>query len=247
VAKSVIVLIVFLFVLAVAVAYLFAKYTDQAEVVRARDEKERLTTQRDSILSVAAAKDSLVAVLQERAGSLEQSVDSLLSHQAALEAGRVDVETANWRVFNDDSIMTKMSTRWPEYKRSFRFRDIQDPGTGVELRYLLCPWGFTTEILNNANDARSFKQQTGALHEVVDLQDSVIHLEKRIAGLEREKAEAFRTGYDSAYVLYTKLNDKYVKLLENPRIEMGFPGWLPVAGGVALGLVGGAAVGGAIK
>jgi hypothetical protein len=210
--------------------------------LRAQQEMGRLHHQRDSILVVVAGKDSLVATLQTQVGSLEGSIIELKAEQQELENKRADAESAIWHLFHDDSIMVEFKREWPQYARSqWGFTEIRDRTTGLRVKYFVAPWSFTNEILNNCNDARSFRQQSQKLVQVVRLQDTVIYFEKRIAGLEREKAAAFRIGYDSAYVLYAGLNDKYVKLLENPRIDMGFAGWWPVAGGVALGFVGGMA------
>lgn len=241
--KSVVTLLVLLFLLAVAFSYILAKFGDQAEVLRAKEEKGRVERQRDSILALAAEKDALVASLQTKVDTLEISIGTLKAEQEDLERKRMDEASATWHLFHDDSILVNFRKVWPQYKKSqWGFAEIRDADTGLLLKYFVAPWGFTNDILNDANDARSYRQQSQKLLQVVSLQDTVIHFEKRIAGLEREKADAFRSGYDSAYVLYTRLNDKYVKLLENPRIDMGFPGWWPVAGGVALGFMGGVAV-----
>jgi hypothetical protein len=242
VSKGLITLLVILFVLAVGFSYILAKYTDQAEVLRAQQEMGRLQDQRDSILKLAAGKDSLVALLQSEVRTREETIRSLKEQRQDMEQARAHAESAIWHLFHDDSIMVIFKKEWPQYAHSqWGFTEVADRTTGLHVKYFVAPWSFTNEILNNCNDARSYREQSQMLLKTVGLQDTVIHLEKRIAGLESEKAMAFRNGYDSAYTLYTGLNEKYVKLLENPRIDMGFAGWLPVAGGVALGVIGGVA------
>jgi hypothetical protein len=80
------------------------------------------------------------------------------------------------------------------------------------------------------------------------MQDQIIDLEKEIVVLEEEKSEAYKQGYDSAYVKYQDLNEKYLTLLNYPpSVEFGLPQIGAVAIGTAVGFVGGVAVGSATK
>jgi len=55
--------------------------------------------------------------------------------------------------------------------------------------------------------------------------------------LEKEKAQAYKTGYDSAYVNYMEISRLYIDELEKPRF--GLPHWSVIAGAAAAGFLAG--------
>jgi len=67
------------------------------------------------------------------------------------------------------------------------------------------------------------------------LNQTVIALDKKVLLLEKEKSEAYRVGYDSAYTHYMEISKLYMNELEKPRFDLSH--WGAIIGGAAVGVL----------
>jgi hypothetical protein len=138
---------------------------------------------------------------------------------------------------------------YPQIKTSMRRTLVPVEGLpNVNLDYWSVPFRFAETFLIEHQNSESYKNQRDRLKEAVTMQEQIIGLEKQIVVLEEEKSAAYKQGYDSAYVKYLDVNEKYLNLLNNPpSVGFGLPQIGAVAIGTAVGFVGGVAVGSATK
>jgi hypothetical protein len=140
-------------------------------------------------------------------------------------------------------LQDRLRTTFPEIAESdWGVTDVMNEEEAVEIQYLLVPLWFSETFIIDHQNSLNYASQVGRLQSMDSLQLQTITLKDRILVLEREKSQAFRAGYDSAYTKYEALNADYIKLLKNPKVSIKWTGPVALLGSAAAGVLVGAAV-----
>jgi hypothetical protein len=188
-------------------------------------------------------------VLELRADSLVDETATLRQEVRELESRRQVAQLSVRRLRQPAELLERLRTTFPEMAGSaWGTTEIMDdseaPAIGVQ--YLLVPLWFSETFIIDHQNSKSYLAQRDRLHNVDSLQQRTIALKDTIIVLEKEKTEAFRVGYDSAYKKYEALNEDYIKVLKNPRVALKLPGLAAILGSAAAGVAVGAVVGAAV-
>jgi hypothetical protein len=230
---------IFVVVLLLALTYLTARYVDQEAIHRAETEMQQMRLSRDSVLTVVAVKDSLQGILQLKVGTLQAEAKTLLGRVDELERERQAKQLDVRRTKQTDELLVKVREIFPPLKTTpLPITERYDEKEKLSLQYLGIPVWFAETFLINEMNAESYKKQRDKLLVVDSLRQETIALKDSVLTLEREKAQAYKRGYDDAYAKYEELNKDYVKLLkEPPSVNLGLPSWGTILGSTAVGVV----------
>ena len=139
--KTTVTLLIIICLLASISSFLAAKFINQKEIIRAKDEMEKLRIDRDNIQKEIAIKDSVTAVYENQVIELEESIAALHRIRQQLEVQRDQAIKKAFSLVKPDSIMEKMKEFWPEMARSgWGFEDIYNSEYGVYIEYFLEKW-----------------------------------------------------------------------------------------------------------
>jgi uncharacterized protein YlxW (UPF0749 family) len=238
--KPLIAFVAFVAAVAAALSYLTARFTDHAEIARAQQEAQALREERVSLLRQVADKTAAQERLQAQVGEHEAQIVDLRSQVEQLEAQR---QAAQWNMralTAEEAQQRLMVAAFPEVAGAMRVADVHDQANDVDVRYLMVPFAFAGLFIEDHHNAESYKSQAGKLKQLDGLQEQVKDLNGQVLALEREKADAYKAGYDSAFTKYEDINERYIALLkEPPKFEVKLPKWQSfvacAAAGVALG------------
>lgn len=243
--KLAIAAVVFVVVLMVILSFITAKYIDKEEIFRVTKEREQLQNQRTELLALVAQKDSSQKVLEAKVIDLETKVEQKQAEVESLERSRqvAQLNVRKLEITND--LEDQLMETYPQIKESMRRTEVPVEGlTGITLEYWSVPFRFAETFLIEHQNSENYENQRDKLKEVTTMQEKIIGMKEKINVLEKEKSEAYKKGYDSAYVKYLDVNEKYLKLLNNPpTVEFGLPQIGAVAIGTAAGFVSGVAIG----
>jgi hypothetical protein len=241
--KALIAVSIIALLLALGFTYVFARFRDKAEIERAQLELHQLRGQRDSLQRYVAVRESLQVGLESSAESLVDRSDALRRQVRELETDRQGQQLSVRQLRRPKELQDKLRTTFPEMAASdWGVTDVMNEEQAVEIQYLLVPLWFSETFIIDHQNSVNYASQVGRLHTMDSLQLQTITLKDRILVLEREKTEAFRTGYDSAYTKYEALNADYIKLLKNPKLSIRWTGPAALLGSAAAGVLVGAAV-----
>ena len=241
--KALIVVSIVAFLLALGFTYVFARFRDKAEIERAQLELQQLRGQRDSLMRFVAVRDSLQQELELSADTLIDRTDALRRQVRELETVRRGQQLSVRQLRRPKELQDRLRTTFPEMAASdWGITDVMNEEQAVEIQYLLVPLWFSETFIIDHQNSLNYANQVGRLNAMDSLQQQTITLKDRILVLEREKTEAFRAGYDSAYTKYEVLNEDYIKLLKNPKLSLRWTGPAALLGSAAAGVLVGAAV-----
>jgi hypothetical protein len=162
--------------------------------------------------------------------------DSLKDKVSQLEEERKGAQLSVRKLRKDEDLQKKFIDTFPEIAGSdWGIQDVYNEEVDLEIQYLLVPLWFSETFIIDHQNSKSYKEQTGLLHSVDSLRLNVIALQDTVLRLEKEKSGAYRTGYNSAYTEYTKLNEDYIKELRKP--DFGLPQWTAIVGGIGVGFL----------
>jgi NADH dehydrogenase/NADH:ubiquinone oxidoreductase subunit G len=212
--------------------YYWGKNINKEEIERVKNQVQDMKSQRDSIKSLVALKDSMQVILQSKISDLEANADDLRDHISTLETQRAKAQLDVRKIDTPDSLVRKFADTFPELPIN-RLAVFQEKISGIDLTYLGVPIWFSETFIIDHQNSENYKEQRDEFAKLDSLNSEVISLNKKVLVLEREKAEAYKTGYDSAYVNYMEISKLYIKELEKPRFDL--PHWGAVVGGAAAG------------
>jgi len=237
--KLLIGVVVFAVLLLLAITYITAKYIDQEEILRVTKEREQLQQQREELLALVAEKDAQKKELEAKVGNLESEVELKRAEVDSLEGARQEAQTSVRKLRTENELENQLMEAFPEVKESMKMTEVPVDGLpGMKLHYFSVPFRFAETFLIEHQNSKNYMMQRDQLKEVDQMQQKIISLEKNIVVLEEEKTAAYKTGYDSAYVKYLAINEKYEELLKNPpSIEFGLPQIGTIIGGTAAGIL----------
>jgi SMC interacting uncharacterized protein involved in chromosome segregation len=235
-------IVVALFAAAVggALSYITSRYIDKVEIARAQEEMQALRDERTELLRRVAEKTVEQERLASQAAERESQIAELRVQVDKLEEERKETQWNIRSLTAEEEQQRLMVASYPEVAGAMRVADVHDAENDVDIRYLMVPFAFAGLFIEEHENAASYRSQAEKLRQVDDLQEQVKTLNAQVLQLEREKAEAYRTGYDSAFTKYEDINQRYITLLEQPpKVEFKVPRWQTFAlctlGGVALG------------
>ncbi len=223
---------------AVFTAYYFGNNQNKEEIARVEKQIVDMKSQRDSIQNLVAVKDSIQKILQSRVSELKIDADNLRGQVSALEELRRERQLNVRRIQTPDDLLIKFSDTFPELpKDKIRVFEEYFRETDITLKYFGVPIWFSETFIIEHQNSENYKQQRDKLETLDSLNVEVIALNDKVLVLEKEKSEAYRTGYDSAYVNYMEISRLYIDELEKPRF--GLPHWGVIAGAAAAGFIAG--------
>ncbi|MGE5860621.1 MAG: hypothetical protein ACM34J_08700, partial [Ignavibacteria bacterium] len=208
-----------------------------------------LQNQRIELLALVSKKDSIQKVLEEKVADLKSEVEQKEAEVESLEKSRQIAQLNVRKLETANDLEIQLMETYPQVKESMRRIEVPVKGlAGVTLEYWSVPFRFSETFLIEHQNSENYKNQRDRLKDVTSMQEKIIVMTEKITVLEKEKSEAYKNGYDSAYVKYMDVNEKYLKLLNNPpTVEFGLPQIGAIAIGTAVGFAGGVALGSASK
>jgi len=232
--------IVFVVAVLATLSWITARYIDHAEIARAQQEAESLRAERETLLAQVAAKTAEQQRLTAQVGERETQIATLRTQVDQMEDERKSAQGNIRSLTVEEEQQRLMVAAYPEVAGAMRVADVHDDRNDVDIRYFMVPFAFAGLFLEEHKNAASYKGQAEKLRMVDGLQEQVKELNAQVLQLEREKGEAYKTGYDSAFAKYEDINERYIALLQQPpKVEFKVPRWqtfaLCTVAGVALG------------
>jgi hypothetical protein len=233
------VLVVVAIALLLGVVYLGTRLRAEREIARAEMEAEFLRMQRDTILTIAAANDSLQRELSFQRAGMEAEADRLRERITDLEAARVQEQLTVRRLRQKEDLRARIEQTFPEMAASdWGVTEVFNEENGVGLEYLLVPLWFSETFLIDHQNSLAFQTQVDTLRALNGLLEQVSALQDSVLVLERGTRLAYERGYDEAYTRYEALNRDYIALLRQPRFSLGVPGGVgALAGSIGAGFL----------
>jgi outer membrane murein-binding lipoprotein Lpp len=238
--KPLIAVVLFAVAVAGALSYITSRYIDKAEIERAQSEVQALRDERTELLRQVAEKTAEQERLAAQVAERESKIVELRTQVDKLEEER---QATQWNIRSltaEEDQQRLMIAAFPEVAGAMRVGDVHDDENDVDIRYFMVPFAFAGLFIEEHENAANYKSQAEKLRLVDGLQEQVKTLNGQVLQLEREKAEAYKTGYDSAFTKYEDINERYIALLkEPPKVEFKVPRWqtfaLCTVAGIALG------------
>ncbi|MFH5832703.1 hypothetical protein ACG2F4_12945 [Halalkalibaculum sp. DA3122] len=225
--------------LAIGMSYFLGREINREEIQRARMEMQQLRASRDSIQAIVSLKDSLQSLLSSQVRQLQSETNRLRNEVQELEEQRREDQLTVRSIRKKEDLQDRLEKTFPEMANSdWGVTEVYNEEAGVGVEYLLVPLWFSETFIIDHQNSESYKQQRDKLFAVDSLHQQVSVLKDSLFTLEREKAQAYETGYNDAYVKYEDLNEKYIDLLERPpSVELGFPKWGVIGASVGAGVL----------
>ena len=232
-------LVVVAIALLLGVVYLGTRLRAEREIARAEMEAEFLRMQRDTILTIAAANDSLQRELSYQRAGMEAEADRLRERITDLEAARVQEQLTVRRLRQKEDLRARLEQTFPEMAASdWGVTEVFNEENGVGLEYLLVPLWFSETFLIDHQNSLAFQTQVDTLRALNGLLEQVSALQDSVLVLERGTRLAYERGYNEAYTRYEALNRDYIALLRQPRFSLGVPGGVgALAGSIGAGFL----------
>jgi hypothetical protein len=202
-------------------------------------EAEFLRLQRDTILTIAAANDSLQRELSFQRAGMEAEADRLRERITDLEAARVQEQLTVRRLRQKEDLQVRLTQTFPEMAESdWGVTEVFNEENGVGLEYLLVPLWFSETFLIDHQNSLAFQTQVDTLRALNGLLEQVSALQDSVLVLERGTRLAYERGYNEAFTRYEALNRDYIALLRQPRFSLGVPGGVgALAGSIGAGFL----------
>jgi hypothetical protein len=204
-------------------------------IAQAQAEAAWLQGQRDSLVAVISEREQQQAVLIAERDSNHALAQYLRDSVVALERSRSAAQFTIRQIRTVGALQKRLRTAFPELgKAGWGLTTIPtQPGDTIGIQYLVVPAWFAETFVIDHENAESWRAQKDRLLAVDSLRLTVIALQDSVTRLVAANAEAYQTGYRTAYMGYQDLSRRYVAELKKPRIRLGS----------ALGILGAAGVG----
>ena len=215
---------------------------NRGAIARAKADAARLTSQRDSLLSVVGERERQQAALTIQRQTHEAEITRLRDSAIVLERRRAAAQLTVRQIRTVGALQDQLRAAFPELGASaWGLTTLPlDDGDTLGLEYLLVPaWFAETFVIDHAN-AVSWRAQKDRLLAVDSLRLRVGALQDSITLLVAANAAAYQTGYQAAFTSYQDLSERHIAELRKPRIGLGSA--LRLLGAVGLGVVVGRAI-----
>jgi len=232
---------ILLAVVLVAFAFFLGNNANKEEIARVQAQMQDMKYQRDSIKAFVAFKDSMQNILQKRITELETDADGLREQVKILETVRKKEQLEVRMLKTPDELKNKFASTFPELpEEKIKIFEEYFSQEDISLKYFGVPLWFSETFIIDHKNSINYEKQRNKLESVDSLNLAVISLHEKVLGLEKEKSEAYRVGYDSAYSNYMEISKLYINELDKPRF--GWPHWAVIIGSAAAGFIAGAAI-----
>lgn len=232
---------ILLAVVLIVFAFFWGRNDNKDEITRVQTQMQDMKYQRDSIKALVAFKDSMQNILQRRITELETVTDDLRKQVKTLETVRVNEQLGVRMLETPPDLKKKFASTFPELpEEKIKIFEEYFSEQDISLQYFGVPLWFSETFIIDHNNSVSYKEQKDKLEMLDSVNVEVISLHKDLFGLERDKSEAYRIGYDKAYTNYMDISNRYIDELEKPRF--GWNNWALMIGSAAVGVIAGALI-----
>jgi hypothetical protein len=194
-------------------------------IARAEAEAAFLREQRDSVLTIVSANDSLQRELSAVRATMGAEVERLEGVVLRLESERQGQQLSVRMISSKPDLQARLRRTFPEMSDSeWAVTDVYDEENDVGIEYLRVPLWFAETFIVDHQNAESYKAQADTSASVINLQKRISALQDSVFALERDSRQAYQNGYEAAYTRYEVLNGDYIRLLKQPRVSLGWKG-----------------------
>ncbi|OGU75257.1 MAG: hypothetical protein A2V93_00940 [Ignavibacteria bacterium RBG_16_34_14] len=233
------VVIICLVIVLLILAYFGGLWQNKEKIHAAELEMEQLRSMRDSLLTVVAYRDSLELLIGEQISSKKDEAEVLRQEVSRLEEVRKEKQFTIRSLRKKEDIQNKFKETFPEVANSdWGVTEVFNEKYGVGIEYLLIPLWFNETFIIDHNNSKLYQAQKDKLLLVDSLNQFVIILQDSVLVLEKLNRKAYENGYNTAYVKYEELNQKYISELQKGKIDWGLQAAGFVGGGVIGVLIG---------
>ena len=233
------VVIICLVIVLLFLAYFGGLWQNKEKIHAAELEMEQLRSMRDSLLTVVAYRDSLELLIGEQISSKKDEAEVLRQEVSRLEEVRKEKQFTIRSLRKKEDIQNKFKETFPEVANSdWGVTEVYNEKYGVGIEYLLIPLWFNETFIIDHNNSKLYQAQKDKLLLVDSLNQFVIILQDSVLVLEKLNRKAYENGYNTAYVKYEELNQKYISELQKGKIDWGLQAAGFVGGGVIGVLIG---------
>ena len=226
---------------AVLVILVTAVPGNREAVARARADAARLAHERDSLVEVVRRREAEQAALGARVETHQAEADRLRDSVIALERRRATAQLSVRQIRTVGALQDRLRAAFPELGESgWGLSTLPLDGDPLGLEYLMVPAWFAETFVIDHQNAESWRAQKDQLLAVDSLQVVVIALQDSVTRLVAANADAYRTGYQTAYASYQELSKRHIAELRKPRIRLGSA--LRLLGAAGVGVVVGRAI-----
>jgi len=205
-------------------------------IARARAESVALATQRDSVLSVVAQRETERAQLAARADSFQTEAQALRDSIGRMEQERAEAQRGVRRIRTVGALQARLRQAFPELgPGGWGVTTVPvHQGDTIGIEYLMMPAWFAETFVIDHQNAESWRAQKDRLLAVDSLRVVVATLQDSITHLEVAKRLAYEAGYQAAFTSYQDLAKRHIAELRKPQIRLASTVWMLGAAGAGL-------------
>ena len=205
-------------------------------IARARAESVALATQRDSVLSVVAQRETERAQLAARADSFQTEAQALRDSIGRMEQERAEAQRGVRRIRTVGALQARLRQAFPELgPGGWGVTTVPvHQGDTIGIEYLMMPAWFAETFVIDHQNAASWRAQKDRLLAVDSLRVVVATLQDSITHLEVAKRLAYEAGYQAAFTSYQDLAKRHIAELRKPQIRLASTVWMLGAAGAGL-------------
>jgi len=205
-------------------------------IARARAESVALATQRDSVLSVVAQRETERAQLTARADSFQTEAQALRDSIGRMEQERAEAQRGVRRIRTVGALQARLRQAFPELgPGGWGVTTVPvHQGDTIGIEYLMVPAWFAETFVIDHQNAESWRAQKDRLLAVDSLRVVVATLQDSITHLEVAKRLAYEAGYQAAFTSYQDLAKRHIAELRKPQIRLASTVWMLGAAGAGL-------------
>jgi len=205
-------------------------------IARARAESVALATQRDSVLSVVAQRETERAQLAARADSFQTEAQALRDSIGRMEQERAEAQRGVRRIRTVGALQARLRQAFPELgPGGWGVTTVPvHQGDTIGIEYLMVPAWFAETFVIDHQNAASWRAQKDQLLALDSLRVVVATLQDSITHLEVAKRLAYEAGYQAAFTSYQDLAKRHIAELRKPQIRLASTVWMLGAAGAGL-------------
>ena len=174
-------------------------------------------------------------LIGEQISSKKDEAEVLRREVYKLENERKEKQFTVRSLHKKEDLQNKFKETFPEVANSdWGVTEVFNEQYGVGIEYLLIPLWFNETFIIDHNNSKLYQAQKDKLVAVDSLNQYVIVLQDSVLVLEKLNRKAYEEGYNTAYIKYEDLNEKYISELQKGKIDWG----LQAAGFVGGGIIG---------
>jgi hypothetical protein len=175
--------------------------------------------------------------LEEQVRAKQTDVDANLAEVQRLSAELDAVRVQQFTTSRPAEYRQKIANFFPEMAGSdwgvYQAKD----ENGLNANYLRVPLGMADAFMFNQSARVNLEEQNEQLTDAVDLQREIIGLKDEVVALERQRADAWQQGFDTAFMAYSEINQELRDELRQPKFNVDMPKRGVLVGTTLLGIL----------